>query len=101
MRPTSSGFLRPRAIVGSYQADAVDREVTVAREDRPRLQPVKVSDRVAEMGRVGIADFLGQMRQIEVLIGKVQQVPRTFPGAEGTKRDTGLHLEQVQEARGG
>ena len=53
------------------------------------------------MGGVGIADFLRQMREIEVLIGEVQQVPRAFPGPEGTKGNTGLLLEQVQEARDG
>ena len=79
---------------------AVDRKVAGAREDRARLQPVKAPDRVAEMGGVGIADFLRQMRQIEVLIGEMQQVPRAFPGPEGAEGDTGLLLEQMQEARG-
>src|SRR5882672_1740993 len=56
---------------------------------------------MAEMRRVGIADILRQMRKVEVLIGEVQQMPRTLPGAEGAKRDAGLLLEQVQEARRG
>ena len=41
------------------------------------------------------------MGQIDVLIGEVQKMPRAFPGPEGAKRDAGVLLEQMQEARGG
>src|SRR6202171_1507128 len=56
---------------------------------------------MAEMSRVGIADILRQMREIDILIVEVQQMPRTLPGAEGAKRDSGILLEQVQETRRG
>src|SRR6266568_5036890 len=54
---------------------------------------------MAEMRRVGVADVLRQVRQIDILVGKVQQMPRALPGAKRAKRDAGLFLEQVQEAR--
>ena len=54
---------------------------------------------MAEMRRVGIADILRQMREIEVLIGEVQQMPGPFPGPERTEGDAGLLLEQMQETR--
>src|SRR5260370_40320927 len=107
MRPGPLRLLRSRVIAGSEPAAgetgavgparvaAIDRKVPRAREDRTRLQPVKPADRMAEMGRVGIADILCEMRKVDVLIGEVQQMPRPFPGAEGTERDAGLLLEQV------
>src|SRR5258705_13087859 len=39
------------------------------------------------------------MRQIDILVGKVQQMPRALPGAKGAERYTGLLLEQMQEPR--
>src|SRR5665647_1643139 len=116
MRPGAARFLRPRAArfrtpsgsaltqTGAVEhagVAAVDRQVSRAREDRARLQPVEAADRVTEMGRVGVTDVLRQMRQIDVLIGEVQQMPGAFPGAEGAERDPGLLLEQMQEARAG
>src|SRR6476661_8407271 len=73
---------------------AVDREVARADEDRARFQAIEAADRMAEMGGVGIADVLREMGEVEVLVGEVQQMPRTLPGAEGTERDAGLLLEQ-------
>src|SRR6266436_1283181 len=54
---------------------------------------------MAEMRRVGIADVLRQVRQIDILVGKVQQMPRALPGAKRAERYAGLLLEQVQEPR--
>ena len=54
---------------------------------------------MAEMRRVGVADVLRQVRQIDILVSKVQQMPRALPGAKRAKRDAGLLLEQVQEPR--
>src|SRR6266567_1932846 len=51
------------------------------------------------MGRVGVTDVLRQVRQIDILVGKVQQMPRALPGAKRAERDAGLLLEQVQETR--
>src|SRR4051794_24502734 len=99
MRRALAGFLRQRATVGANTAAAVDGEIARAGKDRARHQPVKPSDRVAEMGGIGITDVLGEMRQIDVLIGEVQQMPRTLPGSERTERDSGLLLEQMQETR--
>src|ERR1700761_5030949 len=79
---------------------AIDHEIARAGEDRARLQAVEAADRMAEMGGVGIADVLRQMREVEVLVSEVEQMPRALPGAEGTEGDTGLLLEQMQEARG-
>src|SRR3984893_14260616 len=39
------------------------------------------------------------MREIEVVIGEVQQMPRPLPVPEGSERDAGLLLEQMQETR--
>ena len=77
----------------------IDREIARAREDRARLQAVEAADRVAEMRGVGIADILRQMREVDVLVGEVQQMPRALPGAERAERNAGLFLEQMQEAR--
>src|SRR5215813_11181349 len=66
-------------------AAAVDREVARADEDRARLQAVEAADRVAEMRRVGIADVLREMSEVEVLVGEVQEMPRALPGAEGAE----------------
>src|SRR5712691_2069155 len=102
MRLVSARFLRPRAIAGTGSpAAAVDREIAGAGENRARFQPIEPADRMAEVSRIGIADILRQMRKVEVLIGEVQQMPRALPGPESTKRDAGLLLEQVQEARRG
>ena len=98
MRPGLAGFLRPRAIVGANAAAAVDRQIAGARKDRARLQAIKPSDRVAEMRRIWIADILRKMREVDVLVGKVQQMPRPLPGPERPERDSGLFLEQMQEA---
>src|SRR6202047_1992359 len=51
------------------------------------------------MRRVGISDVLRGVRQIDVFVDEVQQMPRALPGAKGPKRDAGLVLEQMQEAR--
>src|SRR5258707_14449893 len=39
------------------------------------------------------------MRQIDILVRKVQQMPRALPGAKGAERYAGLLLEQMQEPR--
>src|ERR1700722_3278817 len=52
---------------------------------------------MAEMRRVGIADILRKVRQIDVLIDEMQQMPRPLPGAKRAKRYAGLLLEQMQE----
>src|ERR1700722_19059464 len=80
---------------------AIDREIPRPGENRTRLQAVEMPDRMAEMARIGIADILRQMRQIDVLIGEMQQVPSTLPGPECAERDASLLLEQMQEARRG
>src|SRR3954465_7247668 len=54
---------------------------------------------MAEMRRIGIANVLRQMREIDVLVDEMQQMPRPLPGAECAERDAGLLLEQMQEAR--
>src|SRR5260370_16464816 len=72
MRPALAGFLRPRAIVGANGAAAVDRQLARPGKDRPRLQAVKPSDRVAEMRGVGIADIRREMREVDVLAGEVE-----------------------------
>src|SRR5689334_8273894 len=97
MRTASAGFLRQRAI--GHAVAAVDREIARAGEDRARLQAIEAADRVAEMGGVGIADVLCQMREIEVLIGEMQQMPGPLPGPERAEGNPGLFLEEMQEAR--
>src|SRR4051812_9507134 len=99
MRPGSTGFLRPCAIVGLGAAAGIDRKIARAGKDRARLQPIEAADRVAEMRRVGIADILREMREVDVLVGEVQQMACALPGAERAERDPGLFLEQMQEAR--
>src|SRR5882724_8457945 len=115
MRPAPSDFLAstryrrfqppsgPSLAFGAKHARiaAVDREISRARENRARFQSIEPADLMAEVSRIGISDILCQMRKVEVLIGEVQQMPRAFPGAEGTERDASLLLEQVQEARRG
>src|SRR5258705_11523847 len=54
---------------------------------------------MAEMRRVGVADVLRQVRQIDILVGEVQEKPRALPGAKRAERYPGLLLEQVQEPR--
>src|SRR6266567_4325823 len=100
MRGASARFLRPPAIGADPEA-GVDRQIARAGKDRARLQAVEAADRVAEMRRIGIADILRQMRKVDVLVGEMQQMPRPFPGAERTEGNTGLFLEQMQEARRG
>src|SRR3981189_1467767 len=46
MRPASTGFLRPCAIVGRGATARIDRRVARAGKDRPRLQAVEAADRV-------------------------------------------------------
>src|SRR4029078_588626 len=99
MRAASAGFLRPPAIASANPVAAVDRQIARAGKDRPRFQAVEAADRVTEMGGVGIADVLREMREVDVLVGEVQQMPRPLPGAEGAERNAGLFLEQMQEAR--
>src|SRR3979409_997089 len=99
MRPALAGFLRPPAIGRFGPAAVRDRAIARAGKDRTRLQAIESSDRVAEMGGVGIADVLREMRQVDVLVGEVQQMPRALPGTEGTEGDVGFFLEQMQEAR--
>src|SRR6267142_599173 len=48
---------------------------------------------------VGIADILRKMRKVNVLVGEMQQMPGALPGAERSEGDSGLFLEQMQEAR--
>src|SRR5438552_4071330 len=81
VRRASAGFLRPPAIGGTSAAAAVDREIAGAGKDRARLQAVEAADRMAEMGGVRIADILREMREVDVLVGEVQQMPRALPGA--------------------
>src|SRR5438874_13617358 len=111
MRLGASSFLRPAAIVRSGPRlakasivkhagiAAVDRQIPRARKDRARLQSVEPADRMAEMRRIGIANILRQMRKINVLVDKMQQMPRPLPGAIGAERHSGLLLEQMQESR--
>src|SRR5215831_3991398 len=80
---------------------AIDRKIARPGKNGARLQAIESADRMAEMRGVGIADVLRQMREVEILIGEMQQMPRTLPGAEGTERDSSLFLEQMQKARGG
>src|SRR5258707_5449012 len=77
----------------------VDRQIPRAGKNRARLQAIEAADRVAEMGAVGIADILREMREVDVLVGEVQQMPRTLPGAERAERDSGLFLEEMKKAR--
>src|SRR5258708_27116818 len=101
MRPGRSCVRRhPASCVHALPGDP-DREIARARKNRARLQPVEPADRMAEMRGVGIADILRQMREIEILVGEMQQMARAFPGTEGAERDAGLLLEQMQEARRG
>src|SRR3954454_25072150 len=51
------------------------------------------------MRGVGIADVLREMREVDVLVGEVQQMPRPLPGTERAERNAGLFLEQMQEPR--
>src|SRR6185436_11739023 len=99
MRAASGRFLRPPAIAVACAIAAVDRQIARAGENRARLQAVEAPDRVAEMRRVGIADVLREVRQIDVLVGEVQEVPRPLPGTERAERNPGLFLEQMKEAR--
>src|SRR5258708_15661877 len=113
MRPATSRFLRPRAIagarlrppgaetgtIGDAGLAAVNREIPRAQKNRARLQSIEPADRMAEMRRVGVADVLRQARQIDILVRKVQQMPRALPGAKGAERYAGLLLEQMQEPR--
>src|SRR5258706_12416094 len=114
MRPEPSRFLRPRAIagrarlrppvaepgtIGEAGLAAINREISRAQKNRARLQSIEPADRMAEMRRVGGADVLRQMRQIDILVGKVQQMPRALPGAKAAERYAGLLLEQMQEPR--
>src|SRR5256885_6745208 len=62
---------------------------------------MEAADRVAEMRGVGIADILREMRKVDVLVGKMQQMPRALPSAERTEGNARLFLEQMQEARRG
>src|ERR1700710_1470423 len=66
MRPGSTGFLRPCAIVGLGAPASEDRKVARAGKDRARLQSVEAADRVAEMRGIGIADILREMREVDV-----------------------------------
>src|SRR5690349_10493736 len=100
MRPASAGFLRQPAIAGGDAAVAIDRQIARAGKDRARLQAIEAADRVAEMRGIGIADILREMRKVNVLVGEVQEMPRPLPGAERAEGDSGLLLEEVQEARG-
>src|SRR6476659_6775649 len=54
---------------------------------------------MAEMRGVGVADVLRQVRQIDVLVGEMQQMPRALPGTKRAERYAGLLLEQMQEPR--
>src|SRR6185437_12371265 len=51
------------------------------------------------MRGVGVADILREMRKVDVLVGEMKQMPRPLPGTERTEGNSGLFLEQVQEAR--
>src|ERR1700738_14446 len=105
-RPRSSRYRAPSGpalteagTVEHRRIAAVDRQIPRSLEDRARLQAVEAADRMAEMGRIGVADVLCQMRQIDVFVDEMQQMPRPLPGAEGAKRHAGLFLEQMQEPR--
>src|SRR5258706_12235503 len=112
MRPATSRFLRPRAIASRLRPPvaetgaiedagiaAINREIRRAQKNRARLQSIEPADRMAEMRRVGVADVLRQVRQIDILVGKMQQMPGALPGAKPAERYPGLLLEQVQEPR--
>src|SRR3984957_14026386 len=100
-RPKRDPRLRPplaeAGIVEHARIAPVNRQIPRAREDRARLQSVEPADRMAEMRRVGVADILREVRQIDVLVDEMQQMPLPLPGAEGAKRYAGLLLEQMQE----
>src|SRR3984885_13775449 len=53
---------------------------------------------MTEMCRIRVADILGQMGEVDVLVDEMQEMPRPLPGAKGAKRYAGLLLEQMQEA---
>src|SRR5262249_22527312 len=98
MRAVSTGFLRPPAIRKLRPAGMVDHEITRARKDCARLQAVKSADRVAKMRRIGVADVLRQMREVDVLVGEMQEMTRALPGPERAKGNAGFLLEQMQKA---
>src|SRR6266702_6905735 len=98
MRGASGRFLRPPAI-GADPAAGVDREIARAGKDRARFQAEEAADRVAEMRGIRIADVLREMREVDVAVGEMQEMPRALPGAERAEGDSGLFLEQMQEAR--
>src|SRR6267154_5914946 len=77
----------------------INREIPRAFEYRARLQAVEPADRMAEMRRVRIADVLSEMREIDVFVDEMQQMPRALPGTKRAERHAGLGLEQMQETR--
>src|SRR5262249_1388864 len=97
--PTSGRFLRQAAVGKVAPPAMVNREIARARQGGGGFQAIKPADGMAEMGGVGIADVLREMREVEVLIGEMQQMPRALPGVERAERDAGLLLEEMQKAR--
>ena len=63
------------------------------------VQAVEAADRMTEMGRIGITDILREVREIDVGVDEMQQMPRPLPGPERPEGHAGLVLEQMKEAR--
>src|SRR3954447_22770155 len=97
MGTPAADYLRPAAIARSRPSlaktvavehagiAAVDREIARARKDGARLQAIEPPDRMAEMSRVGVADTLRQMRQVDIFVDEVEQMPRPLPGPESAE----------------
>src|SRR5216684_1654108 len=67
-RYRGGGFRPPVAETGTVEdarLAAVNRESPRAQKNRGRLAAIDPADRMAEMRRVGIADILRQVRQID------------------------------------
>src|SRR3954469_3658800 len=113
MRPAGSDFLRPAAngrsgpplpeasALGQIWIAAIDRQIPRPGKDRARLQSIEPPNRMTEMRRIGIADVLRQMREIDFFVDEMQQMARPLPGPESAERYSGLLLEEVQEPRWG
>src|SRR5215212_2717778 len=111
MRPAGSDFLRPAAnaasgpplpearVLSKVGIAAVDRQIPRTGKDRARLQSIEPPDRMTEMRRVGIADILRQMREIDFFVDEMQQMASPLPGPESAEGYSGLLLEKVQESR--
>ena len=77
-------------VAGEGLADPKQAKVVRAGKDGAGLQAIEPSDRMAEMGGIGIAHVLRQVGKVKVLVDKMQQVARPFPGAEFAERHPDL-----------